>query len=156
MQTLLFSATIPKQLAEFARAGLHEPEMIRLDVEHSISDKLKVCWQRDDALEMNQPSCTDLVGWVARQQNIFLTVRSQEKVAALLWIIEDVLPADQQCMVFAATRHHVDFLVEILRKVSCLLDQAHTNPRARSLSHTYTLRSRCVPSRTTRACQCMV
>ena len=35
--------------------------MIRLDVEHSISDKLKVCWQRDDALEMNQPSSADLV-----------------------------------------------------------------------------------------------
>lgn len=143
MQTLLFSATIPKQLAEFARAGLHEPEMIRLDVEHSISDKLKVCWQRDDALEMNQPSSADLAVWVARQQNIFLTVRSQEKVAALLWIIEDVLPADQQCMVFAATRHHVDFLVEILRKVSCLLDQAHNNQRARSLTHTRSAHAAC-------------
>ena len=53
----------------------------------------------------------------------------------MLWIIEDVLPADQQCMVFAATRHHVDFLVEILRKVSCLLDQAHSNPLARYLTH---------------------
>lgn len=41
-QALLFSATLPKQLMQFARAGLRDPELIRLDVERKISENLKV------------------------------------------------------------------------------------------------------------------
>jgi ATP-dependent RNA helicase DDX54/DBP10 len=40
-QTLLFSATLPKSLVEFARAGLQEPRLIRLDAESKISPDLK-------------------------------------------------------------------------------------------------------------------
>ncbi len=32
-QTLLFSATMPSMLAEFARAGLKDPQLIRLDTD---------------------------------------------------------------------------------------------------------------------------
>ena len=35
-QTLLFSATLPKSLVEFARAGLQEPSLVRLDAESKI------------------------------------------------------------------------------------------------------------------------
>ena len=41
-QTLLFSATLPSMLVEFAKAGLHNPRLIRLDTETKISDTLKV------------------------------------------------------------------------------------------------------------------
>ena len=41
-QTLLFSATLPKSLVEFASAGLSEPVLVRLDVESKISEQLKV------------------------------------------------------------------------------------------------------------------
>ena len=41
-QTLLFSATLPKRLVEFASAGLSEPVLVRLDVESKISEQLKV------------------------------------------------------------------------------------------------------------------
>jgi len=41
-QTLLFSATLPKMLVDFAKAGLHDPTLIRLDVDAKISDQLKV------------------------------------------------------------------------------------------------------------------
>ena len=41
-QTLLFSATLPKQLVEFAKAGLDDPTLVRLDVDTKISDQLKV------------------------------------------------------------------------------------------------------------------
>jgi ATP-dependent RNA helicase DDX54/DBP10 len=41
-QTLLFSATLPKLLVEFAKAGLHDPTLIRLDVDSKLSDQLKV------------------------------------------------------------------------------------------------------------------
>ncbi|KAG8146202.1 putative ATP-dependent RNA helicase DDX54-like protein [Naja naja] len=40
-QTLLFSATLPKLLVEFAQAGLTEPVLIRLDVESKLSEQLK-------------------------------------------------------------------------------------------------------------------
>ena len=40
MQTLLFSATMPSALHEFAKAGLRDPEMVRLDVESRISPDL--------------------------------------------------------------------------------------------------------------------
>lgn len=39
-QTLLFSATMPRALAEFARAGLREPTLIRLDAESKVSPDL--------------------------------------------------------------------------------------------------------------------
>lgn len=38
----LFSATLPAQVAEFARADLHNPEMVRLDVEQTLSPDLTV------------------------------------------------------------------------------------------------------------------
>ena len=41
-QTLLFSATLPKLLVEFSKAGLNDPALIRLDVDTKISDLLKV------------------------------------------------------------------------------------------------------------------
>jgi ATP-dependent RNA helicase DDX54/DBP10 len=41
-QTLLFSATLPKMLVDFAKAGLHDPSLIRLDVDSKISPHLQV------------------------------------------------------------------------------------------------------------------
>ena len=40
-QSLLFSATMPKQLVQFARAGLKDPALIRLDTESKISTELR-------------------------------------------------------------------------------------------------------------------
>ncbi|GLD92857.1 hypothetical protein PINS_up001436 [Pythium insidiosum] len=86
-QTLLFSATLPKALVQFARAGLNEPELIRLDVENKISENLKMT---------------------------FFTVRSGDKPALFLYMVRELIPADDQTIVFAATRHHVEFLHELL------------------------------------------
>lgn len=41
-QTVLFSATLPKVLVEFVKAGIDDPVLIRLDVELQISTHLKV------------------------------------------------------------------------------------------------------------------
>ena len=59
-QTLLFSATLPKSLVEFARAGLQEPNLVRLDAESKISPDL---------------------------QSAFFTMKSAEKEGALLHIL---------------------------------------------------------------------
>ena len=113
-QKLLFSATLPKSLVEFARAGLQEPSLIRLDSESKISPDLQSC---------------------------FFTLKGAEREGALLHLLHDVLKipsgleerpvlpldrstnkgqkrkrgdesvqrrtSDQSTMVFASTKHHV-------------------------------------------------
>ncbi|OJD15213.1 ATP-dependent RNA helicase DBP10 [Emergomyces pasteurianus Ep9510] len=123
-QTLLFSATLPKSLVEFARAGLQEPSLIRLDAESKISPDLK---------------------------NAFFTVKTSEKESALLHLLHEVIkiptgeteaqtrakeesknpkkrkrsefapkshkesPTEHSTIIFTATKHHVDYLTSVLR-----------------------------------------
>ena len=120
-QTLLFSATLPKSLVEFARAGLQEPVLVRLDADSKISPDL---------------------------QSVFFTVKSSEKEGALLHILQDVIkvptgphlsgepgdendakqnpkkrkrgsehskPSPHSTIIFAATKHHVEYLAHLLR-----------------------------------------
>jgi len=94
-QTLLFSATLPRMLVQFARAGLRDPELVRLDVETKVSDKLRMA---------------------------FLRVRSEEKEAALLWLLRTLLPKKQQAMVFTATRQHVELLSALLRSAGLTVE----------------------------------
>ena len=42
LQTVLFSATLPKLLVEFASAGLSDPTLVRLDVDAKIPETLKM------------------------------------------------------------------------------------------------------------------
>ena len=44
LQTLLFSATMPSALHEFAKAGLKDPEMVRLDTDTKISSELSTAF----------------------------------------------------------------------------------------------------------------
>ncbi|QKX53068.1 uncharacterized protein TRUGW13939_00139 [Talaromyces rugulosus] len=138
-QTLLFSATLPKSLVEFARAGLQDPTLIRLDTEGKISPDL---------------------------QNAFFTVKSAEKEGALLYILHDVIkipagppeaarrrienradnknwskkrkrpdtqkainttesPTKHSTIVFTATKHHVDYLVSVLREAGFWVSHAY-------------------------------
>ena len=43
-QTLLFSATMPAGLAEFARAGLNDAQIVRLDAESQLSPDLALAF----------------------------------------------------------------------------------------------------------------
>ncbi|XP_063242989.1 ATP-dependent RNA helicase DDX54 [Bacillus rossius redtenbacheri] len=86
-QTLLFSATLPKVLVDFAKAGLSDPVLLRLDVDSKLPELLKLG---------------------------FVCCRSEEKPAALLCLLKHALPASAQTVVFAATKHHVEYLHLIL------------------------------------------
>jgi len=129
-QTLLFSATLPKSLVEFAKAGLQEPSLIRLDADSKISQDL---------------------------ESAFFTVKSSEKEGALLHLLQDVIqvpkgapPKDKytitdttgegdnegenskkgkkrkpthqfhetasthSTIIFAATKHHVEYLAQLI------------------------------------------
>ncbi|KAI8498033.1 ATP-dependent RNA helicase ddx54 [Branchiostoma belcheri] len=103
-QTLLFSATLPKLLwtkkwtFEFEpcggvlpnpwlRACLNDPTLIRLDVDTKISDQLQMS---------------------------FLALRDADKPAALLHLLRTVVKPEEQTVVFLATKHHVEFVKELL------------------------------------------
>lgn len=43
-QSLLFSATLPRSLVDFAKAGLTNPVLVRLDAESEISDQLQMAY----------------------------------------------------------------------------------------------------------------
>lgn len=127
-QTLLFSATLPKSLVEFARAGLQEPVLVRLDAESKISPDL---------------------------QSAFLSVKSAEKEGVLLHLLSEVIqiptgptetalnakakakitennkkrkrggwdavkpnesPTAHSTIIFVATKHHVEYLTALLRQ----------------------------------------
>ncbi|XP_078434973.1 putative DEAD-box ATP-dependent RNA helicase 29 isoform X2 [Wolffia australiana] len=88
-QTLLFSATLPSALAEFAKAGLRDPQLVRLDVETKISPDLKLT---------------------------FFTMRQEEKFAALIYLVREHIAADQQSLIFVSTKHHVEFLSTLFRE----------------------------------------
>ncbi|KAI7867098.1 P-loop containing nucleoside triphosphate hydrolase protein [Spinellus fusiger] len=108
-QTLLFSATLPKMLVDFAKAGLQEPTLVRLDVDTKISRDLEMA---------------------------FLGVKEAEKEAALLYLLRHVIKLpkkpvvdkfkvdkksrksataeDRQTILFVSTKHHVEYLSQIL------------------------------------------
>ncbi|XP_006660129.1 DEAD-box ATP-dependent RNA helicase 29 [Oryza brachyantha] len=82
-QTLLFSATLPQALADFAKAGLRDPQIVRLDLDKKISPDLKLA---------------------------FFTLRQEEKLAALLYLVRERISSEEQTIIFVSTKHHVEFL----------------------------------------------
>merc|ERR1739838_528171 len=86
-QTVLFSATLPKMLVEFARAGLSDPVLIRLDVESKLSENLRMG---------------------------FFKTNSEDKLPLLLYLLRNVIKPRDQTVIFAATKHHVEYLHMIL------------------------------------------
>ncbi|KAJ3427905.1 atp-dependent RNA helicase ddx54 [Anaeramoeba flamelloides] len=60
-QTVCVSATLPKLLVEFIKIGLNEPQIIRLDIEHTLPENLKLH---------------------------FLTIRTESKVSALVALLD--------------------------------------------------------------------
>lgn len=90
-QTLLFSATMPEQLVAFARAGLTNAQIVRLDSETKVSPDLQIQ---------------------------FYAVRKEDKDAALLYILRRQVERKEFTVVFAATRHHTEYLTLILQAAS--------------------------------------
>jgi ATP-dependent RNA helicase DDX54/DBP10 len=113
-QTALFSATLPKSLVEFAKAGLNDPKLVRLDAESKISPDLRMA---------------------------FFSIKPAEKEACLLALLRDVIKvplgsaspqksvdkkgkgkaerpdqytAAHQTLIFVATKHHVEFVTNLL------------------------------------------
>ncbi|KRX90984.1 ATP-dependent RNA helicase DDX54 [Trichinella pseudospiralis] len=107
-QTLLFSATLPKSLVDFTRAGLRHPTLIRLDVDSKLSDKLKLT---------------------------HLFCRREDKLGILLSILGDrsLVEENSLTLIFCATKHYVEFLHTVLEyfhfKCACLYSSMDSEAR---------------------------
>eukprot|EP01096_Ripella_sp_DP13-Kostka_P016650 TRINITY_DN8178_c0_g1_i1.p1 TRINITY_DN8178_c0_g1~~TRINITY_DN8178_c0_g1_i1.p1 ORF type:complete len:902 (+),score=445.68 TRINITY_DN8178_c0_g1_i1:148-2706(+) len=88
-QTVLVSATMPQLLVDFARVGLKNPTLIRLDAEMQLPPTLGMT---------------------------FFTTRSEDKAASLLYLLTDFLQPMKPTIVFVATKHHVEFISELLQR----------------------------------------
>lgn len=86
-QTLLFSATLPKILVDFAKAGLSDPVLLRLDVESKLPEGLTLS---------------------------FITCRPEEKLAVLLSLLKKIINPESQTIIFAETMHHVEYIHQVI------------------------------------------
>ncbi|KAM9055256.1 ATP-dependent RNA helicase DDX54 [Megaptera novaeangliae] len=117
-QTVLFSATLPKLLVEFARAGLMEPVLIRLDVDSKLNEQLKTS---------------------------FFLVREDAKAAVLLHLLRNVVRPQDHTVVFVATKHHAEYLSELLttQRVSCAHIYSALDQTARKINLAKFMHGKC-------------
>ncbi|CAH8445126.1 unnamed protein product [Schistosoma haematobium] len=108
-QTLIFSATLPKNLVEFARAGLVDPILLRLDLNSKLSQDLKLA---------------------------HITCLPEEKNIILIHLLGKVIHKDEQAVVFFATKHHVESFQMLLTDLGfeCTCIHSGLDPSARNLS----------------------
>merc|ERR1719233_1166994 len=96
-------------LVDFAKAGLSDPTLVRLDVESKIPESLKLA---------------------------FLKSRADSKDAVLLHLLKNVIPPSQQTIVFAATRYHVEYLQVLLAlaEIPATYIYSQLDPAARKIN----------------------
>ena len=108
-QTLLFSATLPKKLIEFARAGLKDPTLVRLDADTKLSEQL---------------------------QTQYIQCRRIDKAAALVYLLTHVIPSDKLTVVFVSTQHLIEYLNALLTAldITCTYSYGNLDPTARKIN----------------------
>lgn len=119
-QTLLFSATLPKSLVEFAKAGLEDPKLIRLDAESKISTDLKMAFfsvkkvEKDACLLslLRDVIKVPLVGETAARDSETKAKKQKGKIS-----YSEQITAPHQTLIFAATKHHVEYLTTLLATI---------------------------------------
>lgn len=86
-QIIMMSATMPKELQEFAATGIREYLFVQLDKESKISDKLILH---------------------------FLITRSIEKMPALIYLLKKIIKSGELSIVFVSTKYHVQYMELLL------------------------------------------
>jgi ATP-dependent RNA helicase DDX54/DBP10 len=116
-QTVLFSATLPKSLVEFARAGLQNPKLVRLDADSKISSDLRMAFfsvkqdEKDAALLV---LLRDIIGVPLHANNSTSEVDDSKPSKKDEQKTREQFAAPHQTLVFAATKHHVEYLTNLL------------------------------------------
>jgi len=116
-QTLLFSATLPKSLVEFAKAGLENPKLVRLDAESRISSDLKMAFFSIKKAEKD--ACLlgllrDVIQVPLAEKNTTVEPESKDKKQKGKVKRSEQITAPHQTIIFTATKHHVEYLTSLL------------------------------------------
>ncbi len=138
-QSLLFSATLPRSLVDFAKAGLTNPVLVRLDAESKISDQLEMCFVSTKNNE-REGNLLNLI-----QDVIKIPLATQDELKKLDSLNKETdsedsdnededkskkrkknfkrkrlppanqLPSPHSTIVFVPTRHHVEYVTTMLK-----------------------------------------
>lgn len=139
-QSLLFSATLPRSLVDFAKAGLTNPVLVRLDAETKVSDELEMAFfstKRDereanllnviqDVIKVplatpeelkklegaNQFDSSDEEDEDNKDEK---NKKRKKKFQKPKLPAANVLPSPFSTIVFVPTRHHVEYITTMLR-----------------------------------------
>lgn len=113
-QTLLFSATMPQSIVDFAKIGLQNPILIRLDAETKLNENLTLAFfqcKNEDKI----PFLLYLINMISKKQGIPLEAENNTLDHCLA-----------QTLIFAPTKHHVEFLKVILEENGCIVSYIHS------------------------------
>lgn len=97
-QTLLFSATMPKEIEELADSLLHDPAVIKVDPVSSTVDRI--------------------------DQKLYF-VEKKQKIELLAWLLRD--KSIQNALVFSRTKHGADRIARLLNRAGITAAAIHGN-----------------------------
>ncbi|CAR26234.1 ZYRO0B04972p [Zygosaccharomyces rouxii] len=148
-QTLLFSATLPNTLVDFAKAGLTNPVLVRLDAESKISENLEMLFvsTKHDEREANLfyllqevikiPLATEEQKMILGEGNKALSDSEdsdaengkkdrrkkgkKNKAKRPKLPSANELPSEKATIVFVPTRHHVEYISQLLKACGYLV-----------------------------------
>lgn len=148
-QTLLFSATLPNSLVEFAKAGLTNPVLVRLDAEQKISENLQLNFfsTKNDEREATL--------FYILQEIIQIPLATEEQIQKLKSMTNNLsdsdsdnsdmedkktdkhqkkkkkfirrlpsaneLPSEKATILFVPTKHHVEYITQLLKDCGYLV-----------------------------------
>lgn len=145
-QSLLFSATLPRSLVDFAKAGLTNPVLVRLDAESKISENLQMAFfsvkriEREAALlhilqeVVKLPLATEdeqkKIKAESKKSDEFSdeddndkksNSRKKKKFKKEKLPPANLLPSEHSTIVFVPTKHHVEYITGLLRDAGYLV-----------------------------------
>ena len=67
---------------------------------------------------------------------LFMTVRKEQKSAALAYLVKNVIPATEKTIIFVATRHHVEYMRFLMEAsgVECTFVYGQLDATARKIN----------------------
>lgn len=104
-QMVMFSATLPKILVDFAKAGLNDPVLIRLGL-YCLRLNLKYRSYYKSFI-----FTVDVDSKLPEKLNLkFVHIRPDERYSTLICILKYIVAEGAQTVVFVATQHHVELV----------------------------------------------
>lgn len=145
-QTLLFSATLPTSLVDFAKAGLTNPVLVKLDADSKISENLEmlfVCTKNGEREANLLYLLQEVIEVPLATEEELRMIKNEakshdesdddddkidkkkkqkrDKAKRVKLPSANELPSEKSTIVFVPTRHHVEYIANLLKKFGYLV-----------------------------------